>query len=73
MIFIFSSGRNSYDELPLEVFKQYLKKLKNQNKSKKNNPDKGSDVKSGGDEEDEEDECDSDDMDARSGCKRCLL
>ncbi|KHJ77439.1 DDHD domain protein [Oesophagostomum dentatum] len=57
-------ARNPYDDLPLEVYKSYLKKMKNQNKSKKN---KGTDAKSGGDEEDEEDECDSD-FDAKSGC-----
>ncbi|VDL77023.1 unnamed protein product [Nippostrongylus brasiliensis] len=37
---LFSNGdlraRNSYDELPLDVYKSYLKKMKNQNKSKKN-------------------------------------
>ncbi|KAL6734361.1 hypothetical protein Aduo_004910 [Ancylostoma duodenale] len=37
---LFSSNdlraRNSYEELPLEVYKSYLKKLKSQNKSKKN-------------------------------------
>ncbi|CAD6199751.1 unnamed protein product [Caenorhabditis auriculariae] len=63
-------GRASYDSLPLEVYKQYMKKLKNQNKKKKGDSggDKSVDARSGGDDEiDEEDECDSDD-DARSGC-----
>ncbi|KAK6735353.1 hypothetical protein RB195_018513 [Necator americanus] len=72
---LFSSNdlraRNSYDELPLEVYKSYLKKIKNENKSKKN---KGADTRSGGDDDiDDEDECDSD-FDAKSGCSspRCL-
>uniref|UniRef100_A0A8R1DZ92 DDHD domain-containing protein n=2 Tax=Caenorhabditis japonica TaxID=281687 RepID=A0A8R1DZ92_CAEJA len=61
-------GRASYDSLPLDVYKHYLKKLKNQNKNKKNKDDKTADARSGGDDEiDEEDECDSDE-DARSGC-----
>lgn len=48
-----------------------MKKLKNQNKAKKNggSADKAGDAKSdGGDDFDEEDDCDSDDLDARSGC-----
>lgn len=61
-------GRASYENLPLDVYKHYLKKLKNQNKNKKNKDDKTGDARSGGDEEiDEEDECDSEE-DARSGC-----
>ncbi|RCN35720.1 DDHD domain protein [Ancylostoma caninum] len=40
---LFSSNdlraRNSYEELPLEVYKSYLKKLKSQNKAKKNKGD----------------------------------
>ncbi|EFP08155.1 CRE-IPLA-1 protein [Caenorhabditis remanei] len=59
-------GRASYEGLPLDVYKHYLKKLKNQNKAK--NKKDAADAKSGGDEDvDEEDECDSDE-DARSGC-----
>ncbi|WKX96818.1 hypothetical protein Q1695_012899 [Nippostrongylus brasiliensis] len=72
---LFSNGdlraRNSYDELPLDVYKSYLKKMKNQNKSKKN---KAGDARSGADDDfDEEDECDSD-FDAKSGCSspRCV-
>lgn len=64
-------ARNPYEELPLEIHKSYLKKVKNDNKSKKI---KIGDTRSGGDDEmDEEDECDSD-FDARSGCSspRCL-
>ncbi|KJH52049.1 DDHD domain protein [Dictyocaulus viviparus] len=57
-------ARNSYDDHPLEVHKSYLKKIKNENKSKKS---KIGDTRSGGDEDmDEEDECDSD-YDAKSG------
>ncbi|CAI2336705.1 unnamed protein product [Caenorhabditis sp. 36 PRJEB53466] len=53
-------------DLPLDVYKHYLKKLKNQNKNKKGKDDK--EARSGGDDEiDEEDECDSEE-DARSGC-----
>ncbi|CAB3404688.1 unnamed protein product [Caenorhabditis bovis] len=56
-------GRASYDHLPLDVYKHYLKKLKSQ--SKKGKGDK--DARSGADDDiDEEDECDSDE-DARSG------
>ncbi|CAI5443808.1 unnamed protein product [Caenorhabditis angaria] len=55
-------GRASYEHLPLDVYKHYLKKLKTQ---KKKGP---AEAKSGGDDDiDEEDECDSDE-DARSGC-----
>ncbi|VDM59435.1 unnamed protein product [Angiostrongylus costaricensis] len=64
-------ARNSYEELPLEVHKSYMKKVKNENKSKKS---KVNDARSGGDEDlDEEDECDSD-FDAKSGgsSPRCL-
>uniref|UniRef100_A0A1I7U5K7 DDHD domain-containing protein n=1 Tax=Caenorhabditis tropicalis TaxID=1561998 RepID=A0A1I7U5K7_9PELO len=59
-------GRLTYENLPLDVYKHYLKKLKNQ--KKKNKDDKAADAKSGGDDDvDEEDECDSEE-DARSGC-----
>lgn len=59
-------GRASYENLPLDVYKHYLKKLKNQKKKEKG--EKAADAKSGGDDDvDEEDECDSDE-DARSGC-----
>ncbi|CCD70557.1 Intracellular phospholipase A1 [Caenorhabditis elegans] len=61
-------ARASYENLPLDVYKHYLKKLKNLNKAKKNKDDKTADARSGGDDENEdEDECDSDE-DARSGC-----
>ncbi|PIC43986.1 hypothetical protein B9Z55_004513 [Caenorhabditis nigoni] len=61
-------ARASYADLPLDVYKHYLKKLKNQKKAKNGKDDKAADAKSGGDDEiDEEDECDSDE-DARSGC-----
>ncbi|XGW07972.1 hypothetical protein V3C99_010808 [Haemonchus contortus] len=57
-------ARGSYDELPLDVYKSYMKKLKNEAKSKKN---KSNDARSGGDDDlDEEDDCDSD-YDAKSG------
>uniref|UniRef100_A0A0N4WST3 DDHD domain-containing protein n=1 Tax=Haemonchus placei TaxID=6290 RepID=A0A0N4WST3_HAEPC len=64
-------ARGSYDELPLDVYKSYMKKLKNEAKSKKN---KSNDARSGGDDDlDEEDDCDSD-YDAKSGCSspRCV-
>ncbi|PIO73305.1 DDHD domain protein [Teladorsagia circumcincta] len=64
-------ARGSYDELPLDVYKSYMKKLKNEAKAKKNKPP---DARSGGDDDmDEEDDCDSD-YDARSGCSspRCV-
>ncbi|CAL2031020.1 unnamed protein product [Caenorhabditis brenneri] len=60
-------ARASYEGLPLDVYKHYLKKLKNQKKNK-NKDDKTADARSGGDDDvDEEDECDSEE-DARSGC-----
>ncbi|CAJ0606780.1 unnamed protein product [Cylicocyclus nassatus] len=63
---LFSSSdlraRNPYEDIPLEVYKSYLKKLKNESKKK----NKAADAKSGGDDEEEEDECDSD-FDAKSG------
>ncbi|KAK6049969.1 DDHD domain protein [Cooperia oncophora] len=57
-------ARGSYDELPLDVYKSYMKKLKSEAKTKKI---KSNDARSGGDDDmDEEDDCDSD-YDAKSG------
>ncbi|PAV63267.1 hypothetical protein WR25_21561 isoform A [Diploscapter pachys] len=69
-------ARNCYDNVELEVYKAYMKKLKNQAKAKKNQQNGGSkekainEVKSANEEVDDEDEdeFDSEDFDARSGC-----
>lgn len=70
---IFSShdlrGKNPYDELPLELHKSYLKKLKIQASKLKKNDSKSGDTKSPPEDEcDEEEECETDEFDARSGC-----
>ncbi|PIC43966.1 hypothetical protein B9Z55_004501 [Caenorhabditis nigoni] len=57
-------ARASYADLPMVVYKHYLKKLKNQKTSKNENDDKAADANSGSDDEiDEEDECDSEEDD----------
>lgn len=61
-------GKASYEQVPLDVYKHYLKKLKNQKSKKKSENGDRVDARSGGDEDlEEEDECESDE-EIKSGC-----